>query len=402
MRKDAIVRVRSALVGLPLLLGAACTDAQGEPVPGEVPETRLESEVRSLSEAETGGPLVYPLGMVAGDSGIWVLDAGAKRVVHLPGAGAAVPVGREGAGPGEFKNPTALHPLPDGRIFVWDAALLRTTELSTSPERPRTTLVPAHVSGLTIKHALPVADGVLAVFDKSADALNAPEGDQGSRGVLAHLPAGSERVDTLATFPLSGPVIVREARGSGFTMQAFSPPFDALPHADRTTACGGFAAVSTGGREFQLRFFGPAAEPLGTLELPLRGPEITPEERERYFAQFPAELHRAHDLKGILRIPERHPAVHAVRLTRSGHLWVRLSPPGGEGSARWRVWPVEQVGRGGIELGEPRDVLLPGRFSVQDTPDDELWGFFYDELDVPTVRAYRLPRLGETCADRDR
>lgn len=385
-----------------LLVLAGCQTAPGVEEESSVPEIAAREPVRTFSESETAGPLVYPVSLVAMDSGVWILDAGAKRIVFLPRNGAAIPVGREGSGPGEFKNPVGLHPLAGGRVFSWDQALRRVTELD-APDRPPATRSTAfYLQGLTLKHALPAADGLLGIFDKSADALNAPEGEEGSLGVVAYLDEAGGRLDTLTHFPLSGPIIVRESTSSGFSMTAFTPPFDAIPHADWLAACGGLAAVATGGRHFELRFFGSGGEALGALHLPILGPEVTVVERDRYFAQFSQELHRAHNLRANIQVPDRHPAVNAVRLTRSGHLWVRLTPPGTESLARWRVWLIERNARPRVELGPPIDLLLPGRFSVQDVSQDEIWGFFYDDLDVPTVRTYPLPEaLGTSCEGDD-
>lgn len=352
----------------------------------------LQEVVRTLSEEETGGPLNRPTSLVANSDGLWILDAGNQRVLLLRDGSAARVIGREGAGPGEFKNPSDLHALGPSGVFVWDRGLLRSTRLTADGGTAGTELVPASIRGLGIKNALPSFRGMLAVFDKSADALNPPAGNEGSQGVLVRLSFDSNRSDTLTTFPLSGPVVVRESSpDGGFAMHAFTPPFDAAPHSDATPACGGVSAVSVGGRGFRLQFFGRDGNNLGILEQPIVGGEISDEEKARYFAQFTGETRRR--AEQAVTIPERHPAVHAVRLTSSGHLWVRMTPgavAGEEEQATWRVWPIKQV-EARVRLGEPIEVRLPPRFSVQDVRGGELWGFEYDELDVPQIRAYRLP-----------
>ena len=385
------------------LLAAGCGDARAEADAVSPPVVEVSKVARTLSDEETAGPLERPVALVAGADGVWVLDAGAKRVIFLRDGAPPMAVGREGAGPGEFKDPRTLHPAGASRVLVWDPWLGRSTELSGSGAPPKTERMDVLLTGLALKHALPAASGgLLGIFDKSADALNPPVGEQGSRGVLARVRSGSVEVDTLATFPLSGPVIVRESRpGGGVTLTAFSAPFDAEPHSDATAACGGFSAVSVGGRGFELHFFDAAGARLGVLRQPLVGARITAEERERYFAQFSGATLRRGEVERQVKVPERHPALHAVRLTATGHVWVRLTPPATarEETAAWRVWPVEDVRAGALRLGAPVDVRLPGRFSVQDVRGGEVWGFFYDADDVPHVRAYRLPRpLGRTCA----
>jgi hypothetical protein len=357
------------------------------------PIANVQEVIRTLSEDQTAGPLNGPTSLVANNAGLWILDAGNQRVLLLRDGVDPVVAGREGAGPGEFKNPSDLHALSPNRVFVWDRALLRSTVLTSEGRAAETQLVPASIQGLGIKNAIPAPRGMLAVFDKSADALNPPSGSEGSQGVLVRLSDGSDRPDTLTTFPLSGPVVVRESSpNGGFTMHAFTPPFDAAPHSDATPACGGLSAVSVGGRGFEIRFFGSDGRKLGILRQEIVGKPITDEEKALYLAQFTGETRRR--VEQVVDIPERHPAIHAVRLTSSGHLWVRLTPPAlseDEEPATWRVWSVEQVETSTIQLSEPVDVQLSPRFSVQDVRGGELWGFEYDEMDVPQIRAYRLP-----------
>lgn len=384
-----------------VLLASGCKKTEAASLPDNAPAPiEVAAVARSFSEAQTAGPLNRPLSLVVSEKGVWVLDSGNQRVLLLRDGEPTVVMGREGAGPGEFKNPLDLHLLSPDRVFVWDNALLRRTELPADGGEADTKLVSSTLQGLGIRHALPSVDGMLAVFDKSVDALNPPSGTQGSQGVVARIRDDSSRVDTLATFPLSGPVVIRETGpGGGLTMSAYTAPFDAPPHADATSACGGVSAVSVGGRKFEIHLFGLEGSRLGVLREPILGGKITEEERARYFAQFGDDARQRHRLERLISIPERHPAVNAVRLASSGHLWVRLTPSvdSPEQEATWRVWPIERL-KPEILLSEPTDVRLPGRFSFQDLRDGEAWGFEYDEFDVPHVRSYRLAwQPGPTC-----
>lgn len=379
---------------LALLLGAGCGTDGGVPDDAAAIQAVPGAE---LGEAETLGPLFQPRALLATAGGLWVLDAGNRRVLLLGSQPRSV--GRAGAGPGEFKAPVAMELWQGGGTAVFDAQLQRLTFLGPSGEVQETRPLDVFQQGLTPRQAFPLPAAVLSVFDQSADALNPPEGEAGTRGVLARIDPASGEMDTVSTFPLSGPVVMREALpDGGVSLSAWTPAYDAPPHADVTAACGGFGAVSAGGRDFRIQFVGPDGRLLDSLIVPVPVQRVTEADRARYFEQFDQADVRRFQLRTRIPVPDRHAAVQELRLTSDARLWIRTGRPDAD-PARWMVWPVRAVGVGSVSLGRPSVVHLPRRFSVQDTRESHVWGFERDSLDTPRIRSYQLrAALPATCA----
>jgi hypothetical protein len=378
-----------------LLLGTGCGPEHGVPDESAAFDAVPGAE---LGDAETLGPLFQPRALLATAGGLWVLDAGNRRVLLLGQPSRSI--GRSGAGPGEFKSPVGMELWQGGGTAVFDAQLQRLTFLGPTGEVRETRPLEVFQQGLVPRQAFPLPAAVLSVFDKSADALNAPEGELGTRGVLARVDPLTGEMDTVSTFPLSGPVVMREPLpDGGVRLSAWTPAYDAPPHADVTAACGGFGAVSAGGRDFRIHFVGPDGRLLDSLNVTVPVQRVTQADRERYFGQFDRADVRRFELRTRIPVPDRHAAVQELRLSSDGHLWVRTGRPDAD-PAPWLVWPVRAVGAGSVSLGNASMVHLPRRFSVQDTRGAQVWGFELDSLDTPRIRSYRLPTaaLPATCA----
>lgn len=84
----------------------------------------------------TNGPVAYQLGRVGGlllgeDGRVYVLDQQARQIRAFDGQGRHVrTVGKEGSGPGEFRDPRGMRWSPDGTLWVTDYATQRYTVLT--------------------------------------------------------------------------------------------------------------------------------------------------------------------------------------------------------------------------------------------------------------------------------
>lgn len=123
-----------ALYAAPAALRAQAPDTVllGGPDWGDEP--RLVEEVRIGSLM---GDVEYALGYVGGvavlPSGeVWVSDSRAHLIRRYDVGGVFIGnVGREGEGPGEFRDPGPVRTLPDGSVVVWDPGLLRLSRFDT-------------------------------------------------------------------------------------------------------------------------------------------------------------------------------------------------------------------------------------------------------------------------------
>ena len=142
------------------------------------------------------------------DGRIGVADAGVPAVYILSAAGQVeVVVGRQGSGPGEFREPRLLGVQPGDTLVVYDAPLRRVTQFAGSGALVRTVSLPAPVSGAT--QAVGLMPGNALLVKRSVYPQHAESG-----GLLAveavYLRINTDgRIDTIARIP-DGP---RHPRG---------------------------------------------------------------------------------------------------------------------------------------------------------------------------------------------
>ena len=191
----------------------------------------------------------------------------------------------------------------------------------------------------------------------------------------------------------------REGDGPGefrlpLSLSAFERPFDSPPHADVSAACGGLAAVSVGGRRLEIVLLDSFGDLAGEIRDSLRGPIIREQEADAFFSTFfPEALVEEFDLRNLLPVPERHPAVHDLQFTSDGRVWARLDPEyilieaDRREHSRWRVWTVRRVDDV-VEISPPSDVLLPHLFTPNEVLRDTIWGVRINELGIHTIEGF--------------
>ncbi len=289
--------------------------------------------------------------------------------------------GREGDGPGEFRDMGRLWLLPPDSLLVWD---WRTRRMS--------------------------------VFD-----------DRGkfARSFLLRAPGGQGLPTPVAVFPdrsllaSEGPIYTPGERRTGlrrdsvtyFRYDAEGAPLDTIgrfPGRELFVSTGEqFVIVMSRafGRQPQLAvhgagfYFGASDRyeigdysVRGALRRLIRGPHVnlrvTPEHRQRY-VQLQLEgttdeawRARLRKLLAEMPFPETMPAYRDLVVDADGNLWVAdFGPPGGE---RWRWTVFDGEGR---MLGR---VEMPAAPEIYAIGSDYVLGLWRDELDIEHVRLYQL------------
>lgn len=148
--------VRSAfLIALSFLALSFPIQAQQPVDPAPVCGECQLTLVHQVSLGQFDGPGMIPArpASVAKDSQgrYWVIPAGYLPLVFSPAGRFLAEVGREGAGPGEFRRANWVHPLPGDSVLVYDAANTRATVIGPDLKAARTIRIPGVVSGFAIR-----------------------------------------------------------------------------------------------------------------------------------------------------------------------------------------------------------------------------------------------------------
>lgn len=393
-----LIEVRRALVAA-IAVGSRLTPCEAA---AQTPAAPLATPVLAYSEAETDGPLWQPGGVLLVGDALWVLDTRNDRIVVVRAGERGRSIGREGSGPGEFRWPVAFEHTPDGHVAVWDRSLRRVTIFDRAAQVVATRQFDVTEPGLDPWIVLPTTAGYLALFNTSMNALNPPDPRGEGAGALLRVRSDGAR-ERLSTFPPYGVATVRLAVGDTTRFVWVSAFSDAPAFLDFTPACGGVYLASTGGRSIRWEFFDPAGERIGAFrDDTVAGVPVQRREWEAYLVSLGRDR-RA--FERVLEPPERHAPVQDLHLTSTGYVLTRSTPRTHRGErAHWRIWPLVRRASGSATAGAPSadavalatvgtpiDVMLPNRFTPYEMRADTIWGIEIDEMDVPMLRAYRVP-----------
>jgi hypothetical protein len=380
------------VLGLVTLGVAGCGGAAESDGSARTLRVVTATQVRQLTEAETAGPLFRPDHVSRVGDDLWILDAGNFRIV-IRTPDSVYAVGREGDGPGEFRLPLSLSPNVTGGATVWDRIAQRLTRFRPDADVEETIAVEQR-PGRLAREVLDLGDRRLVISGVAHDAMNPPAEDDAPPTAIELEHFDSDAIDTVRHVPPWGPVGVWSGDGGSVRLSAFSRPFDSPPHADVSAACGGLAAVSVGGRRLEIVLLDRLGDVVGEIRDSLRGPRITEQEADAFFSTFfPETLVEEFDLRNLLPIPERHPAVHDLQFTSDGRVWARLDPEfilieaDRREHSRWRVWTVRMVDDV-VEISPPSDVLLPHLFTPNEVSRDTIWGVRINELGIHTIEGF--------------
>ncbi|MBW3573191.1 MAG: hypothetical protein KY467_19005 [Gemmatimonadetes bacterium] len=339
-------------------------------------EWRVTEDLRIGSVDQEGPALFGEVAAVEADplGRVWVLDRQAKELRVFDRGGAHVrTVGREGGGPGEFKDPIGLAWAPDGNLWVADPANARFSVFDTAGRFVASH--PRRVAG----YSLPWRGGFGpdGRFREIAMVTLAP-GD--SRHAVLHFDSAMQAADTVLLPTHRGEQIeLRTPTG----MTAAGVPFSPGQVFALDPRGGVWLGVND---QYRLARLGPDGDTTRIVERQAAPVPVTAQERDEAIGR----LKWFTDQGGRIdpgRIPGRKPAYQHVVADGDGGIWVRAPLPAGQEGAAYDVFDPE-----GRYLGRVR---LPGGMNSFPPPvirGGALYGVVSDSLGVAYVTRATIDR----------
>lgn len=388
---------------LALAAGAACASAEGVALGKPVVDTlpggavrvtnatpsawrdsssgwRIVEELRITGEPGTESEIINPQSLALDAEGrIWVVDQKPARIKVFGRDGRLVRlVGREGAGPGEFR--VGFIAPAGGFMVVHDPRVARTNVFDTAGGFIRSWPSQCcYWTPIRVDRAGQIY--IPGVFQREEQ----PEGTPYIRYRLDGTAA-----DTLFAPRAADPVVwtVRAGAGSNRMMFSTSVPFTPTMQS-AVDPDGGFVAGHTSSYELAVmrsaadtaRLFGRAwtPEPVSDAE---RQDTVEARIAQHRGPQVPEEALRA--VFKVGDVPGTRPAFNSVSADQAGYYWVGL------GGSRYDVF-----GPGGAWLGEVRLPVTAPPWQIY-FGLDRIAAFLEDEGGTPTVVVLRVDRGGTT------
>lgn len=303
---------------------------------------------------------------------VYVVDPSNKSLSVFDSTGRFVRhIGREGAGPGEYRDPYSSAWLNDrlalldpggARIGVYDSA---DRWVGSWPVRPIT-------GGQFIRlYRTPPTFWAYAVAPSARDGLLVHYGADGPTDTLPFVRPASGLAE--------GRVCERPDKGISF----FSAPFGAALLEIPTPAGTRALALSTA---YRIAFVGKTGDTLSLIEREIPPAAISDAEwelAEADWRQFRREWPTASCDRGEFFRPAAKPPLSFLFYDDAGRLWVEVVTPGGpeydvfDGKSRLQFTVQGLPSAGGVDPSVAGDrIALVGR----------------DSADVPVVRVFRIPR----------
>lgn len=320
------------------------------------------------------------------DGVVLVADAGNARISAFGSDGAFLwSQGRDGEGPGEYVQISALLALAGDSALVYDARTRRSTVLAPDGSLERTYL-PTPPEGSFMSAPLgEVAPGILASSGGAFFGDDTPLTDGSAvRRPTRYLLTGpeGESGDTLPALP--GREMWLIADGQSISIWS-------LPFAREAVVAAGAGVVAMGVTErpeWQVRDASGALVRVVRLDLPER--PVTAEDWDRAReSQIPEDADAARraalrDVYDAVPRSEVWPVFSDLKVGDRGHLWVQRYAAPWEEAAPRRWWIFDPQG---VLLGE---VAFPVGFELDAVRGDRVVGRWEDELGVGRVRVYRI------------
>jgi len=323
-------------------------------------------------------------GSVLTDGRIVILDGGRKDLRFYDPDGEMVGVqGREGEGPGEYRQPTGLWPLPGDSLVVWDRKLKRVTIVGPDGTVARDARLSGRSRSTEVVGVF--ADGSLIVF-RQRMAEQQESKDQQFPGYYSRYSPSGDSLHALGEFPWRRLLATPPATAGGMQMVTFGFPIFDAPTEVAASPDGFWVGTTKRNEVLQI-------SKLGEVERIIRwtGPDrtVTDAVKEAYYDELRARR-AANPRSGEVREPSRGVPFadalpsHGKLVARSdgGLLIEEFNPPGSEPSNGWRVLGPTGELEGRLELPLSSEVLWAG--------PERILLLERDELDVEFVRLYYL------------
>jgi hypothetical protein len=391
-----------------LLLAACGADGDGA-MGGDVGEGAAESPI--------DGPLGEPTAALAEDFGtiqtvrelpdgtLLIADPLGNALYHVDmDAGTRTVIGVEGEGPGEYRQPDAVWPLPGGSSLLIDLGNGRTTTIDPSLAFGQTRPIAMGEPGLenTLVLALPQGvDGQGRIYTRSTRTIGEELPDSGA--ILRIDPATTE-VDTVAFFKLQDRIQTTSGGAGNRSVSIQSIPLS--PEDAWGVASDGWVVVARSA-DYHVEWFGADGEVTRGPPVPVETVAIGTAAKEEYVAEsgrtgggvgISVTVNNGEMQMGFSRgtgggrpreidnyqWPETKPPFYSGRVDVDGmgRAWVRRHVAAGE-DATYDVFGRDGVRVGTVTLSNDRRVIGFG--------DGTVYAVRYDEFDLNYLERYMLP-----------
>ncbi len=351
---------------------------------GQLPVVDLSDRApETLIPPEFEGGYFHRIGaMTIRDDGVWVLDAGHRRVFRFDAGGRlVVAFGRQGHAPGEFQWPSALR--VDSVVTIPDVRQVRVSRFALDGEHLET----RRVSGPVVPSAgLAVLRNGVTVYVTSVQYTMSSSGIEGDpHGHVTVGFAGSSRSDTISSWH-GASVMWTTASG---TMSLFRTGFGS---SGAWTTMGDSAVVVADGITGTISVFTVPGSPQMDTDTPrlsvdsvtmgIAGSPVTKADQERTEADFRRDRPNVRGQVTFEAWPTHWSVAVVLLVSDDGKVWARRA-----------VHEDERQHWTEVDLYGPlrRHFILPERFSLRAIAGGKLYGVARDEMDVQRV-AFLDPR----------
>lgn len=309
------------------------------------------------------------------DGSIVVADAGSHQVRgYAPDGAVRWTVGRDGAGPGEFRQLSNLAPFRGDSVVAFDYGLGRATVIGPDGGVGRA----FHPYGPT-----PAIERLLAIDDTTLVAqVSAYERMEGNAG-LFRIPSH------VVTISASGAVVdtIAAMHGSEIFLHATGDARPLLPRAGHLAAAGGRVYVGEAER-MEFTMLSPSGRVERVVRVPAYELAVSPREieRERAVMLGPRPSSRGRALVGALPAPATRPAYAQLVVDATGAVWAANHRALADtlGPTAWELFDADGTWLGATEL--------PRRLRVLAIGGDWVLAVHPDGMDVERVQLLPLRR----------
>ncbi|WP_419938849.1 6-bladed beta-propeller [Candidatus Palauibacter sp.] len=366
--------------GIALLVGvAACADG-GASAPPEVPvwEGSIDLEV---GEVEGEDPYLFTTigSVVEDDRGrVIVADYQTHEVrVFEPDGRFAFSFGGQGEGPGEMTNPCCMTFGPDGLLWVRESVRYSAFRLEAEGAEYVRGLRSVNASFNLIAPVTFDAEGRLVDLGIAAGDTRFTRFHLGPGTAVDTVPMATAEEQATGFSPVD--IMIGDQAASFFVYQPFGPLWI---HGHGT---GGWWATAVSSA-YAVTLHHPDGS-TSLVRAPLRGPELSPDERRGAQARIDQEKERFDLREHPWGIPDRKPVLEELFFDRAGRLWVEKT--GVEGQET-READVYRDGTLVARYRWPRRITHLGSPWVTETT---LYGTTRDSLDVWRAARVRFTRI---------